>query len=192
MALIKCPECGEKVSTQAEACPHCGYVYNPRYDYEYLSKCEVLYTGPKHSAYRESATPDVLFILLGIVLIPIIIGVIIIIAAVVDLSNRRNFPERNNDAMYYDKPRKEIIIYSYRSNVRHVMTINDIIEIERKRSSLWVNYIVADGTINTTLFGSYNEMQCKALLERLKEINPHHKIAYVDHKHKKKSKIFKH
>lgn len=25
MALIKCPECGNKVSTSAETCPHCGY-----------------------------------------------------------------------------------------------------------------------------------------------------------------------
>ncbi|MGZ6362403.1 MAG: zinc ribbon domain-containing protein [Ktedonobacterales bacterium] len=24
MALIKCPECGEQVSTSAAACPHCG------------------------------------------------------------------------------------------------------------------------------------------------------------------------
>ena len=25
MALIKCPECGQDVSTYAEICPHCGY-----------------------------------------------------------------------------------------------------------------------------------------------------------------------
>lgn len=25
MALIDCPECGKQVSTQARACPHCGY-----------------------------------------------------------------------------------------------------------------------------------------------------------------------
>ena len=28
MALIKCPECGKDVSTQAKACPHCGYPLN--------------------------------------------------------------------------------------------------------------------------------------------------------------------
>ena len=26
MALIKCPECGKKISSEAEICPHCGYV----------------------------------------------------------------------------------------------------------------------------------------------------------------------
>ena len=25
MALIKCPECGKKISTEAEVCPHCGF-----------------------------------------------------------------------------------------------------------------------------------------------------------------------
>ena len=25
MALIKCPECGKKMSDKAEGCPHCGY-----------------------------------------------------------------------------------------------------------------------------------------------------------------------
>ena len=25
MALIKCPECGNKISDQAESCPKCGY-----------------------------------------------------------------------------------------------------------------------------------------------------------------------
>ncbi len=25
MALLKCPECGHDVSSEAEACPHCGY-----------------------------------------------------------------------------------------------------------------------------------------------------------------------
>lgn len=28
MALIKCPECGQNVSTEAAACPHCGYPLN--------------------------------------------------------------------------------------------------------------------------------------------------------------------
>ena len=28
MALIKCPECGQNVSTEATACPHCGYPLN--------------------------------------------------------------------------------------------------------------------------------------------------------------------
>lgn len=28
MALIKCPECGKKISDMAESCPHCGYPIN--------------------------------------------------------------------------------------------------------------------------------------------------------------------
>lgn len=30
MALIKCPECGGKVSDRAENCIHCGYPIRPR------------------------------------------------------------------------------------------------------------------------------------------------------------------
>ncbi len=29
MALIKCPECGQNVSTSAYSCPHCGYPLRP-------------------------------------------------------------------------------------------------------------------------------------------------------------------
>ena len=29
MALIKCPECGQDASSQAEKCPHCGYPLRP-------------------------------------------------------------------------------------------------------------------------------------------------------------------
>jgi DNA-directed RNA polymerase subunit RPC12/RpoP len=28
MALVKCPDCGKDVSTEAEACPNCGYPMN--------------------------------------------------------------------------------------------------------------------------------------------------------------------
>ena len=36
MALIKCPECGKDVSTNAVACPHCGNPMNrPEKKYEY-------------------------------------------------------------------------------------------------------------------------------------------------------------
>ena len=30
MAILDCPECGGDLSTEAESCPHCGYVLNPR------------------------------------------------------------------------------------------------------------------------------------------------------------------
>ncbi len=29
MALIQCPECGHTISTEAHACPSCGYVQKP-------------------------------------------------------------------------------------------------------------------------------------------------------------------
>ena len=29
MALVKCPECGHTISTQAVSCPSCGYVLKP-------------------------------------------------------------------------------------------------------------------------------------------------------------------
>lgn len=32
MALVGCPECGQAVSDQAAACPHCGYSINPGND----------------------------------------------------------------------------------------------------------------------------------------------------------------
>jgi DNA-directed RNA polymerase subunit RPC12/RpoP len=28
MALVKCPECGKEISTQAMSCPSCGYIIN--------------------------------------------------------------------------------------------------------------------------------------------------------------------
>lgn len=41
MALIKCPECGKEVSTEAEACPNCGYPIknNPAIKQEAKEKC---------------------------------------------------------------------------------------------------------------------------------------------------------
>lgn len=32
MALIKCPECEQDVSSSAKACPHCGYSLSPTAD----------------------------------------------------------------------------------------------------------------------------------------------------------------
>ena len=37
MALMKCPECGNDVSTSAETCPHCGYRLKPSSHTTYYS-----------------------------------------------------------------------------------------------------------------------------------------------------------
>ena len=34
--LVDCPECGNKISDKAEACPHCGYPRRRRYQYAIL------------------------------------------------------------------------------------------------------------------------------------------------------------
>ena len=46
MALIKCPECGQDASSQAEKCPHCGYPLRP-----------IQYSTPVNPIYSQS--PDV-------------------------------------------------------------------------------------------------------------------------------------
>lgn len=38
MALIKCPECGKKISDQAPACIHCGYPITPTHEQDKLPK----------------------------------------------------------------------------------------------------------------------------------------------------------
>jgi len=39
MALIVCPECNNKVSDQAEACPHCGYPVQQNSSYLKCPRC---------------------------------------------------------------------------------------------------------------------------------------------------------
>lgn len=41
MALIKCPECGQNVSTEATACPHCGYPLNKVEKEQKVEKSEI-------------------------------------------------------------------------------------------------------------------------------------------------------
>ena len=36
MALIKCPECGQGISDQANVCPNCGYPITPVEKYKYI------------------------------------------------------------------------------------------------------------------------------------------------------------
>lgn len=40
MALIHCPECRKKMSTQAEFCPHCGFSFKPETLESYRQKLE--------------------------------------------------------------------------------------------------------------------------------------------------------
>jgi len=45
MALMKCPECGESISTEARACPKCGAVGAPRRPWGALVLGAVLCVG---------------------------------------------------------------------------------------------------------------------------------------------------
>ena len=49
MSLIKCPECGKEISTEAASCPHCGY---PLHKEEGPSK-SMGYPAPKSNEWTK-------------------------------------------------------------------------------------------------------------------------------------------
>ncbi len=58
MALIKCEECGAKISDKAGACPHCGNPKQPMGsnfvitgEYAYFSVGNILYRRPIRGSY---------------------------------------------------------------------------------------------------------------------------------------------
>ena len=51
MALIKCKECGNKISDQAETCPKCGYELKPKQDNKIVEKVSDKIGGNKNLKY---------------------------------------------------------------------------------------------------------------------------------------------
>ena len=67
MALIKCPECGKEVSTQADICPHCGYHLKK----ENIAKIE--YPKPKDDDWVGKYKVKKIVTILVLVLLTIIV-----------------------------------------------------------------------------------------------------------------------
>ncbi len=51
MALIKCPECGNAVSTAADICPHCGYPIKKQLSLKSQEKVVLNYPKPKNTVW---------------------------------------------------------------------------------------------------------------------------------------------
>ena len=65
MALIKCPECGGKVSDTAPACPHCGYLFRPQLYSNPPAEPQEIYTDV--GEMKSNQTYRYFFIIAGIV-----------------------------------------------------------------------------------------------------------------------------
>ena len=82
--LIPCPDCFEKISKRAAVCPHCGApLKTPA-----VASTAIEETEPEHEVF--SAHPSAMYylfgIIVGILLIPAIIGIFILIACIIDIN----------------------------------------------------------------------------------------------------------
>lgn len=121
MALIKCPECGKNVSSEAPACPHCGYPIKKKEiatEKSESAQNNNLYVLVPRRPY--SIGPSIVFIIFGFLTSIIIVGIVLIVLginSIVELSQNNN--NRRNCA-YYDSSTKEVILVSYNGIVYKV------------------------------------------------------------------------
>ena len=54
MALIKCPECGQDVSTHAITCPHCGYPFKENNSNEDKKTIILSSHNPNHALFLDA------------------------------------------------------------------------------------------------------------------------------------------
>ena len=78
MSLIKCPECGEEISSLAESCPHCGCPLKPT---------PVSYTNPAVEAEYNFRT--VMSFISGVMLV--ILGIVLIVVGIINADLRSAF-----------------------------------------------------------------------------------------------------
>lgn len=121
MALIKCPECGQNVSSEAPTCPHCGYPIKQKETVIRKSndtQKNNLYVLVPRISY--SIGPSIIFIILGLLTSIIIVGIVFIvlgISSIVELSQNNKNPRK---CAYYDASANEIILVSYNGLVYRV------------------------------------------------------------------------
>ena len=116
MSLMKCPECGHDVSSEATSCPNCGFPI--RKQNELVSTSKELYVLVPRSPY--SVAPSIIFIVLGAIFTPLIIGIILLsvgIASVCELHKNNNNPY---NCAYYDSSKEEIILVTYNQVIYRV------------------------------------------------------------------------
>ena len=79
MSLIKCPECGKEISTEAASCPHCGY---PLHKEEGPSE-SVGYPAPKSNEWTKEWGKKALIAKIGLAAItllcaiPLVLGIVL-------------------------------------------------------------------------------------------------------------------
>ena len=74
MALIKCPECGKEVSSEALGCPHCGYrlkktTYSSSSVPHYQSRSSRLYEIEHDRKYKGMIAGGIIAIIAAIILL---------------------------------------------------------------------------------------------------------------------------
>ena len=79
MAILKCIECGGKVSSEAASCPHCGYVKGarptPPADPTASEVPQAAYTPPQQSSGKTNPLVIVGACIGGLILLLVIIGI---------------------------------------------------------------------------------------------------------------------
>lgn len=109
MALIKCPECGEKISSKAASCPHCGFPFEPVQRNEGINEQNAEQTGriektteTKGESGNKKSRSKKMVLLLSL-------AVIVIGAIVANLVFGNKQPSDPFAELYYGKSREEVI-----------------------------------------------------------------------------------
>lgn len=68
MPMVKCPECGKKMSSQANACPRCGYVLDD------AMRARLKPINPPLTPERLKRNNTIFFIVVGIIILMIVLA----------------------------------------------------------------------------------------------------------------------
>lgn len=125
MALIKCPECGHDISTNADFCPNCGYkMKNVAFQEEKKSKLLVLASRDRNGT---SVGAGIFLIVFGVFCVVFFVGVFLILAGINNISEASANNNNKHECAYYDVENRKIILYSYNGD-RFVVEPEDIID----------------------------------------------------------------
>lgn len=113
MALIKCPECGGNVSDTIEACPHCGFKLKKEKNIlgkEITAKNEDVIVVVRRDRSQGNGVAGTC-IILGILLLPLIIGLGLLIGGIDIMSTINKNNQISKELIYFDKTTNEFICY---------------------------------------------------------------------------------
>jgi len=172
MPIKKCPECGGKVSSTLDTCPHCGYRLKEVVEPEVIDVIdtpkEVVLANRKKC---DNETIGIVLLIVGVVATGFIVGIFLIVIGALMWVDASNNNKNTHEIASYDVENRKVKLYTVNGEKREVNP-EDILGFSNSfiNSSLQARIKIESGSTTLTLGGcdTENLERFKKALEEIK------------------------